>query len=269
MSPQSHLLRSHAPVTEAGWRLVDEEARSQLTVALAARKLVDFAGPLGWSYSAADLGRTAALGGCAAGGVEGRQRRVLPVVEVRAPFSVARRELEDAERGAVDIDLDALDAAARQLALAENVAVFHGWAEAGIVGISEAARHDPVPLGDDLDAYPSKVARAVEALRAAGVAGPYGLALGPDAYTGVVERTEHGGYPLFDHLHKILGGPIVWAPGLRGAVVVSQRGGDFLFDSGQDVSIGYSGQDADQVHLYLEESFTFRVAAPEAAIAMP
>jgi len=30
----------------------------------------------------------------------------------------------------------------------------------------------------------------------------------------VAETAEHGGYPLFDHLHKILGGPIVWAPGV-------------------------------------------------------
>ena len=48
----------------------------------------------------------------------------------------------------------------------------------------------------------------------------------------------------------------MWAPGVRGAVVVSLRGGDFLFESGQDLSIGYDHHDADLVHLYLEESFT-------------
>ena len=84
------------------------------------------------------------------------------------------------------------------------------------------------------------MAKAVELLRRAGIAGPYGLALGPDGYTGVIETTEHGGYPAcFDHLRKILGGPIVWAPGVKGAVVLSLRGGDFLFESGQDLSIGY------------------------------
>jgi uncharacterized linocin/CFP29 family protein len=113
------------------------------------------------------------------------------------------------------------------------------------------------------------VAKAVERLLSAGIAGPYGLALGPDEYTGVIETAEHGGYPLFDHLRQILGdGPIVWAPGVRGAVVVSLRGGDFLFDSGQDVAVGYDHHDAENVHLYLEETFTFRVATPEAAIAI-
>jgi uncharacterized linocin/CFP29 family protein len=85
----------------------------------------------------------------------------------------------------------------------------------------------------------------------------------------VIQSTEHGGYPLFDHLKKILGGgPIVWAPGVRGAVVVSLRGGDFLFESGQDLSIGYDSHDSETVPLYLEESFSFRVATAEAAIAL-
>ncbi len=46
------------------------------------------------------------------------------------------------------------------------------------------------------------------------------------------------------------------------------RGGDFLFESGEDLSIGYAGHDADAVQLYLEESFSFRVATPEAAVAL-
>jgi uncharacterized linocin/CFP29 family protein len=54
----SHLLREHAPITDAGWRLLDDEARARLTPALAARKLVDFAGPHGWEYSATNLGRS-------------------------------------------------------------------------------------------------------------------------------------------------------------------------------------------------------------------
>jgi hypothetical protein len=39
----SHLLREHPPISEAAWRVVEDKARSRLTPALAARKLVDFA----------------------------------------------------------------------------------------------------------------------------------------------------------------------------------------------------------------------------------
>ncbi|HVF77669.1 MAG TPA: family 1 encapsulin nanocompartment shell protein [Solirubrobacteraceae bacterium] len=265
----SHLLREHAPITEANWSLIDDEARERLGPALAARKLIDFDGPHGWEHSATNLGRTTALAGAPPpiDQLEAVQRRVLPMVELRAPFSVARSELRDADRGAPDADLAPLDAAAHRIAAAENRAVFHGWQAAGITGIAEASTHDAMTLGDDCTLYPGHVAKAVEALLHVGVGGPYGLALGPEPYTRVLE-TEHGGYPLLNHLRQIIGGPLVWAPGVRGAVVVSQRGGDFLFESGEDLSIGYDRHDVDTVDLYLIESFTFRVATPEAAVAL-
>jgi uncharacterized linocin/CFP29 family protein len=265
----SHLLREHAPITEPGWRLLDAEARERLAPSLAARKLVDFAGPRGWDHSATNLGRTEAVAGVEAEGIEARQRRILALVELRATFSVARSELEDAERGAEDIDLDELAGAATQVARAENAAVFHGWDGAGITGVIDASPHEPISLGENCETYPRHVAKGVDALRAVGVDGPYGLALGPDAHTHVLETGEHGGYPLLRHLGEILGGPIVWAPAVRGAAVMSLRGGDFLFESGQDLSIGYEGHDAESVRLYVEESFSFRVATPEAAVALP
>ena len=46
------------------------------------------------------------------------------------------------------------------------------------------------------------------------------------------------------------------------------RGGDFILDCGQDVSIGYDSHDGEVVRLYLEESFSFHVATPEAAVAL-
>ena len=263
----NHLLRSHAPISDTAWTLLDEEAAERLRPALAARKLVDFSGPYGWEYSATNLGRTTPLTSTPSDGVTGLHRRVLPVVELRADFELSRSELRDADRGAQDTDLEALDKAAHQIAIAENVAVFHGW-HGAITGIGESSPHEQVSLGETAEAYPRQVAGAVERLLCEGIGGPYGLALGRHQYRRVVETAENGGYPLLDHLRKILEGPIVWAPGVEGAVVLSLRGGDFLFESGQDLSIGYDSHDADVVRLYLEESFSFRVATAEAAVAL-
>jgi uncharacterized linocin/CFP29 family protein len=263
----NHLLRSHAPISDAGWTLLDEEARQRLTPALAARKLVDYSGPHGWEHSASNLGRTTPLEAMPCEGVSGRRRSVLALVEVRAAFELSRAELADADRGADDVDLEPLDRAAHQIATAENVAVFHGW-NGAMAGIAEASPHVKNQLGDTADGYPRHVASAVERLLASGITGPYGLALGPAQYRRVVETAEHGGYPLLDHLGKILEGPIVWAPGVEGAVVLSLRGGDFVFDCGQDLSIGYDSHDAETLRLYLEESFSFHVATPEAAVAL-
>jgi uncharacterized linocin/CFP29 family protein len=263
----NHLLRSHAPISDAAWSLLDEEARERLAPSLAARKLVDFSGPHGWDYSATNLGRTSVVASPPSEGVSGLKRQVLPVVELRADFELSRAELRDADRGAEDVDLEALDRAAHQTALAENVAVFHGWQDA-VIGIAEASPHDALQLGEDTDRYPTQVAGAVERLLCDGVTGPYGVALGREQYRRVVETAEHGGYLLFDHLRKIVEGPLVWAPGVRGAVVISLRGGDFLFECGQDLSIGYTSHDSDVISLYVQESFSFRVATPEAAVAL-
>jgi uncharacterized linocin/CFP29 family protein len=263
----NHLLRSLAPISDSTWQLLDDEARERLAPALAARKLVEFSGPHGWTYSATNLGRTNNLSSAPHDGVTGLERRVLPLVEMRAAFELSLAELRDSDRGAADADLEALDKAAHNIAVAENIAVFHGW-QGAITGISEASPHSPMSLGDLPDGYPRPVAGAVERLLHSGISGPYALALGGEQFQRVVETAEHGGYPLLEHLRKILEGPIVWAPGVKGAVVLSLRGGDFLFDSGQDLSIGYDSYDDQVVRLYLEESFSFRVATPEAAVSL-
>jgi uncharacterized linocin/CFP29 family protein len=263
----NHLLRSLAPISDAGWKELDDEARERLAPALAARKLVDFSGPHGWEYSATNLGRVAPVKAAPCEGVVGVQRRVLPLVEARANFELSLSELRDIDRGADDADLEPLDKAAHQIAVAENKAVFHGW-KGVIEGIADASPHKGLTLGNKPDAYRRTVAAAVERLLQSGISGPYGLALGGEEYQRVVEGAEHGGYPLLEHLRKIIDGPIVWAPGVGGAVVVSLRGGDFVFESGQDLSIGYESHDGETVRLYLEESFSFHVATPEAAVAL-
>ncbi len=264
----NHLLRSHAPISDSNWKLLDDEARERLAGALAARKLVDFSGPHGWEHSATNLGRTASVAATPCDGVTALQRRVLPLVELRAEFAISRAELRDDDRGAPDADLEPLDDAAHRLAVAENKAVFHGWPEASITGIAEASPHQGVQLGNEPDGYPRPVASAVEQLLHSGVSGPYALALGGDEYKRVVQTAEHGGHLLLDHLRKILEGPIVWAPGVQGAIVLSLRGDDFVLESGQDVSIGYLDHDREVVRFYLEESFSFHVATPEAAVPL-
>jgi uncharacterized linocin/CFP29 family protein len=263
----SHLLRELAPISPAGWDAIETDVKPRLATYLAARKLVDFEGPKGWGHSSTTLGRVSDIEAVAPQ-VDAALRQVRPLVELRGEFTLARRELDDVDRGAPDPDLDALDTAARNLAYAENVAVFQGYAAAGITGIAESSPHDSVALTADFEAAPTSVARAVGALRESGVDGPYGLALGPMMYTGIIETTEHGGYPLLDHLRKILDGPVVWAPGVEGGIVLSLRGGDFVFESGEDISIGYRAHTASDVSLYLEESFTFRVRTPEAAVKL-
>jgi uncharacterized linocin/CFP29 family protein len=123
-------------------------------------------------------------------------------------------------------------------------------------------------LNSDLDAYPVLIATALNQLRRRGIGEPYAVALSEKSYTSLTEATRHG-YPVLQHVQRLLDGPIVWAPALEGAVVMSLRGGDFEITVGQDFSIGYIGHDAETVRLYIEESFTFWNMTPEAAVFIP
>ena len=262
-----HLLRELAPISDAGWAAVEAEAKSRITTFLAARKLVDFEGPHGWGKSSNNLGRVESVPG-PVDEVETRMRRVMTFIELRVPFTVSRSELDDIDRGALDADFGSLDVATARLGLAENTLVFRGHSPGGIAGILDSSSHPAVQLDEEFKHYPTFVAKAVDVLRESGISGPYGLAIAPAGYTGIIETTEHGGYPLLDHLRQILDGPVVWTPGIDGAVVLSLRGGDFVMDVGQDTSIGYLAHDADSVDLYLEESLTFRVLEPDAIVVM-
>ena len=126
----------------------------------------------------------------------------------------------------------------RNIALSEDGAVFHGFAAADIAGICEQAPGGPIPITKNYEDYPVAVAQALTRLRNAGVDGPYAIALGPQCYTGLTDATK-GGYPIIQHVRRLVDGPIVYAPAVDGAVVLSMRGGDFLLTVGEDFSIGY------------------------------
>lgn len=264
------LRRELAPISEDAWNLIDEEAARALRHFLAGRSLVDFGQPRGWEFSAQPTGRTEMTTPAQIAGVEVRTRAVSPVIELRSPFTLDRAELEAVDRGSSNPDLDAVTEAARVAASAEDRVIFTGGTggTGGMEGVSTASPHEPITLTDDYGEYPRHVASAVARLRRAGVEGPYGIALGDRCYTGVIETTEHGGYPVLEHVRLILGGPVVWAPGVDGALVVSQRGGDYELLPGADFAVGYTGHTDTAVELFLEESFTFQVHEPKAAVAL-
>jgi uncharacterized linocin/CFP29 family protein len=264
----SHLFRERAPITDAGWEEIETEARRTLRALLAARRVVDFKGPLGWGASDVELGRADPIDPpSGAGNVQARLRRIQPLVELRIPFEIARAELDAIDRGARDTDLDPVTAAAREIALAEDRAIFHGYAAAQITGICPAQAAAAVPLGASHADYPGAVSAALMKLRDDGIDGPFAVVLNDQLYKDLASRTDQG-YPIVSHVQRLIDGDVVWAPGLEGGVVVSLRGGDFELSVGQDFSIGYLDHDAERVRLYIEESFTFLALSPQAAIPL-
>ncbi len=264
----NHLFRKKAPITPAGWAEIETEARRTLRALLAARRVVDFVGPIGWGASDVELGRADPIASPPGGkDVQARLRRIQPLVELRIPFQVSRAELDAIDRGARDPDLDAVTAAAREIAIAEDRSIFHGYKAAQIVGICEKRAQHSVPLGSSHGDYPGAVATALTTLRDDGVEGPFAVVLSEQLYKDLASRTD-GGYPIMNHVKRLIDGEIVSAAGMEGGLVISQRGGDFEMTVGQDFSIGYLDHDTETVQLYIEESFTFLILSEQAAVPL-
>ena len=262
----SHLHRELAPISETAWTEIENEATRTLRTFLAGRQVVDFSGPHGWDYSADSLGRLERVPG-PVDGVEAGLRVVQPLVELRHTFSISRASLDDIDRGRPDPELSVVVEAAKRAALAEDHIVFGGFKDAHITGMAEASPHPAIEIGDDYVEYPKVFARAVSILRQGGIDGPYAAVVGPRCWTGVIETTDDGG-PVLEHLRLILGGPVIWAPAVDGAIVLSIRGDDFELTCGQDMAIGYVSHGRDSVELFLEESIGFRVLTPDAAVPL-
>ncbi|MEY8014197.1 family 1 encapsulin nanocompartment shell protein [Mycobacterium servetii] len=262
----NNLYRELAPVTEAAWKEIETEATRTFKRHIAGRRVVDVSGPGGPATAAVSTGRLVDVQS-PTDGVVAHLRASKPLVRLRVPFTLSRYEIDNVERGALDADWDPVKAAAKKLAFVEDRAIFEGYPAASIDGIRSCTSNPPVTLPEDPRDMPDAISQALTALRLAGVDGPYSVLLSAEVYTKVSETTEHG-YPIREHLSRLVGGDIIWAPAIDGAMVLTTRGGDFDLQLGTDVAIGYTSHDTDTVHLYLQETMTFLCYTAEASVCL-
>lgn len=261
----SNLHRWLAPVTDAAWAEIAEEARRTFKRNIAGRRVVDVTGPLGVEAAAATTGHVREIDPPHQG-IRTRLRETVPLVELRVPFTLDRQAIDDVLRGSKDSDWQPVKDAATALARAEDTAVFDGYAAAGIRGIGPASDNARIALPADARELPDAVAHGLTELRLAGVEGPYALVLDADLYTAASETRDHG-YPIREQLERLVE-QVVWAPALTGGYLLTTRGGDYELVLGQDVSIGYLSHSAEQVELYLQETVTFLSYTDEASVVL-
>ncbi len=262
----NNLHRELAPISDAAWAQIEEETSRTFKRYLAGRRVVDVQGPAGTALSAVGTGHLRQIA-ASREGILARQREVKALVELRVPFELERQMIDDVARGANDSDWQPAKDAARQVAFAEDAAIFEGYDAAGIVGIRQGTSNPQMTLPADVRAYPEAIAQALSQLRLVGVNGPYSVLLGADAYTALAETSDYG-YPVLEHVKRLVKDEIIWTPACAGAFVLTTRGGDFDLHIGQDVSIGYLSHTDTAVRLYLQETFTFLLLTAEAAVAL-
>jgi uncharacterized linocin/CFP29 family protein len=263
----NNLYRNLAPVTDVAWTEIELEATRTFKRHIAGRRVVDVSEPGGPVTASVSTGRLIDVEAPTAG-VVAHLRDSKPLVRLRVPFTLSRVEIDNVERGAQDSDWDPVKEAAKKLAFIEDRAIFEGYPAASITGIRAASSNAPLKLPSGApQQIPDIITKALSELRLAGVDGPYSVLLSADVYTEVSETTAHG-YPILEHINRLVDGEIIWAPAIEGAFVLTTRGGDFDLQLGTDVSIGYLNHDADTVQLYLQETLTFLCYTAEASVAL-
>jgi len=111
----NNLYRELAPITEAAWAQIEEEATRTFKRHIAGRRVVDVSepgGPVTAGISTGHLLDVASPGD----GVIAHLREAKPLVRLRVPFTVTREAIDDVERGSQDSDWDPVKDAAKKLA---------------------------------------------------------------------------------------------------------------------------------------------------------
>ena len=197
----NHLFRDLAPVSEAAWAEIEEESTRTLKHFLTGRRLVDFVGPDGWAKDSVSTGHVEDVKKASRG-----HPRPAPHAAAarRVPRRVLARPSADSTRSTVVHATSTSTRCATPPATSRwprTTRSSSAIPRPASSGSRPSHRTRPLPIGDDYGDYPRTVARAVALLqrdrdRRARTRSRSGRA----AYTGVIETTEMGGYPILEHL---------------------------------------------------------------------
>ncbi|MGI6227823.1 MAG: Maritimacin [Spirochaetes bacterium ADurb.Bin315] len=254
--------RNLAPISNRAWSEIEERAKLVLLSRLSARKVVSVNGPHGLDYTVLSEGRLSLVDDKSA--VKAGIYNVLPLTEARVRFTLNKWELDNLERGAKDIDFDSLDKALDQLALFEENAVYHGYAPGTIKGLKESSAHKTLGLTGDTKEFLAAIGEGVILLKDSFVDGPYSLIVSNEVWVRLHKEAQ--GQSLKERVERIIGGEIVLASAIKGAILVPHDSADLELTIGQDFELGYESHDTKEVTLFATESFTFRVIEPKAIV---
>lgn len=257
--------RNLAPIAEEAWEQIEDQAKTGLVNLLSARKIIDVEGPKGWDFAGIPTGRMKITETAKNKEFSYGIRNTIPVVEPRVSFSLNIWELDNAARGAEDVELDNLMKAVEKIAAFEERAIYYGLKDAGIDGIIATAEHS-VKLPKEPVKWLNSITEGVLKMKDSAIDGPYSLVLPPAMWKTVNYFAEC--YPLMPQIQNLLGGGVILSNYNDSGLIVSNRGGDFIMTLGNDFTLGYEHHTKKEVTLFLTESFTLQILEPLAAVKL-
>lgn len=259
------LKRALAPIPEEAWTELDCEAKKALLSTLSARKIVDMAGPLGWDYSAMSEGTLELADGSPVEGVSYGTRKVTPMTEIRVPFTMPIWALDDIARGCKTVDHKPVQDAARKAALFEDMAIFYGIEDTGMVGLLSETGNQSIDIKLEDEAIVDAIVSAKKTILDQGIDGPYVLVAPYPLYNKIASTVKD--YPLKKYVENLIS-KIVLSPQLNACMLISMRGGDNELVIGQDFSVGFLSNTPTEATFYITETLTFKCYTPQALVPL-
>lgn len=248
------LKRELAPISSKGWAEIDGRAKGILNYYLSARKFVNVQGPNGLDFTSVTEGRIQVHSDSLLNyGIF----KVKPLIEPRVSFILSRWELDNIERGAKDINFDALDEAVKKVALFEEKVIFQGLKDAGITGIFDCSSHDIKVLGDSDEIILANISHGIMELEKSIAPKPYKLVVSEDYWCKLSAMGKR--FPLLDQIKGLIGGDVIVSKSIEGAILLPFDNENIELSIGEDFSIGYQEHSESEVKLFITETFTFRI----------
>jgi uncharacterized linocin/CFP29 family protein len=258
------LNQTNLPFGNGVWQVLQSEISEKLSKRLTLRGVVDFKDEYTFDTDSISTKNINTIS--SKKGLEISTRESIKMIEMKKTFKIPMSVIKDIKRSKPDFDDKSIVEAVNSFSEAENLTILHGSKEANIVGILSSVETTLEAKGaKDLLAC---VAKSMGEFNKNFVDGPFKLIVS-NATLAKLYTESFDGVSLKSKIDEVIGsGSIVVNTeiGDDQALVVSQRGGDYEFYSGLDVSLGYESDNSKEVELFLIETFAFRNISPEASV---
>ncbi|MGL5786480.1 MAG: family 1 encapsulin nanocompartment shell protein [Bacteroidales bacterium] len=251
------LKRELAPISAEGWEFIDGRATDVIKANLSARRFLSVKGPLGRETEAIPTGKMEINSDSE---VPFGVYKVMPLVEQRIHFTMNRWELDNIDRGAIDINTFNLDEVVKKAARFEESVIYNGLVEADITGLKKSTEHKVLAFGKTYEETLGNIMKAISILKNSYSPKPYALVLSSEkwSYLNLIGKDSE----FIKNMTNDLNISIIISNYIDNAYLLPIDNENFELTIGQDFAIGFQSMTAKEVDLYITSSFTFRVLDP-------
>lgn len=261
------LNRTNAPFGANVWSTIDSTISQFLEKRLNLRSLVDF--DSNYDYDTDSISTKNSSEIVNKKNILINVREPIRMVEIKNYFTISKNVIEEIKKAKKDFDDKEFANAANEFSAIENEILLKGLAKANIKGILSNNEIEKIDVKNTKDILIT-TAKTLGIFNKNFVNGPFKMVVSSSTlaklYTEFFDRIS-----LKTKIDDILGANSIVVNqdiGDDKILIISQRGGDFEFYSGLDVSVGFEKELEDSLEFFLIETCAFRLINPEASILL-